>query len=373
MSAKNHKFAGLVLREHGEQMRVEALSLREPRGVEVLVKMRAAGVCHSDLHARDGGWSTPMPTVLGHEGAGVVVAVGDAVTSVNVGDHVMLSWVAPCRNCVPCAAGRGWACIAGNDFSGTTAAASELSIQDGHTGGVNNYLGVGSFAEYSLLSETAVVAIPDAVPFDVAALMSCSVATGVGAVFNDAQVTAGSRVVVFGAGGIGLSIVMACRLAGASQVIVIDVTARKLETAREIGATTTINAIETDPVQAVNEILSLGADIVFDAVGRISTMEQALQVLSRGGSCVLVGMPAEGERLSIDPLSLSSMGQTIVGSNFGSTVPLRDFPKLCAMYLAGQLPVEKLMSEHITLDGVEAAFERMKQGEGTRAVVSYAA
>lgn len=364
-------FNGLVFRDTDMQMRVETLALREPRGNEVLVKMKAAGVCHSDLHARDGGWATPMPTVLGHEGAGIVLKVGESVTSVEVGDHVMLSWVAPCRACSACASGRGWACIAGNDFSGTGEPESLLPTQAQDTG-VNRYLGVGSFAERALLPETAMVAIPKEVPFDVAALMSCSVATGVGAVFNNAEVSAGARVVVFGAGGIGLSIVMACRLAGAAEIIVVDLHAKKLESAERVGATTTINARTAEPAQTILQMFPGGADVTFDAVGRITTMEQALQVLARGGSCVLVGMPAEGEHLTIDPLSLSSSGQTLIGSNFGSTVPLRDFPKLCELYLAGRLPVEELMSSRIGLDGVEAAFQRMKQGEGTRTVVNFA-
>lgn len=358
----------LVLDSIDAPMQVQDLEVRQPDRGEVLVHLRASGVCHSDLHTRDGGWGTNFPVILGHEGAGVVDEVGPGVDGVEVGDHVILAWVAPCRRCARCAAGKGWACSRGNDF--TFDAEHAALTRNGI--GVEPYLGLGTLAGHVVVPHTAVVPVPKAVPFDVAALIGCAVTTGTGAVFRNAGVEAGASVAIVGCGGVGLSIVMGARIAGANPIIAIDVSTEKLDLAKDLGATHTIEEADTANVDAaVREIAAEGVDYSFDAVGRTETATTALTVLSMAGTTVLVGMPAEGTQLPIDPLTVSAYGQTIVGSNYGATVPLVDFPLLSELHLAGLLPVEKLISHHIGLDEVEHAFAEMRAGRRARSVVVF--
>jgi S-(hydroxymethyl)glutathione dehydrogenase/alcohol dehydrogenase len=358
----------LVLDSIDEPMTVKTFDVRDPGVGEVRVALKASGVCHSDLHTRDGGWGSNFPVILGHEGAGVIEAIGDGVKGVEVGDHVILAWVAPCRSCARCAAGQGWACAEGNDFSFDIERAG-LS----HEGlGIEPYLGLGTFSERLVLSSTAVVPIPRDVPFDVAALIGCAVATGTGAVLHNAGVEAGSSVAVVGCGGVGLSIVMGSQIAGAYPIIAVDISDEKLQLATTFGATHVVNAANTEDVDAaVRAIVPDGVDYSFDAVGHTATATSALSVMSMAGTAVLVGMPSEGTSLAIDPLALSASGQTIIGSNYGGTVPLVDFPMLSELYLAGRLPVDLMISHRIGLDEVEHAFEEMRAGRRARSVVTF--
>lgn len=368
MTASALTVSALVLEAVDQPMKVQTLSLNPPARGEVLVKLGASGVCHSDLHTRDGGWGAHFPLVLGHEGAGKVEAIGDGVEGVEVGDHVILAWVAPCRRCAMCARGKGWACHRGNDFF-FDASTAPLR-RDGK--GVDQYLGLGTFANRVVVPQTAVVPIPKSVPFDVAALIGCAVATGTGAVFRNAKVAAGSSAAVVGCGGVGLSIVMGAHIAGAYPIIAIDVSDEKLELARSLGATHTVRGGSSAEADAgVREILADGVEFSFDAVGHPTTMDTALMILAVAGTAVLVGMPAEGAKLEIDPLKISAMGQTVIGSNYGATVPLSAFPRLCDLYLAGLLRVDELISHRITLDDVEAAFGEMRAGRRARSVVVY--
>lgn len=358
----------LVLEAVDQPMKVETLRLDAPQQGQVRVRLRASGVCHSDLHTRDGGWAAGLPLVLGHEGAGVVESLGDGVDGLSVGDHVILAWVAPCGRCRMCATGRGWACHQGNDFSFDADRAPLHRDGDG----VDQYLGLGTFADCVVVPRTAVVPIAKAIPFDVAALIGCAVTTGAGAVFHNAKVAAGSSVAVVGCGGVGLSIVMAARIAGAYPIIAIDVTDEKLERARTLGATHIVQGGTSEQTDSrVRDIVPSGVEYSFDAVGHPATMNTALTILAMAGTAVLVGMPSEGVTLEIDPLTISAMGQTIVGSNYGATVPLSDFPRLGELYLAGMLPVEELISHRIKLDQVEEAFAEMRAGRRARSVIVY--
>ncbi|MGQ1839747.1 alcohol dehydrogenase catalytic domain-containing protein [Kocuria turfanensis] len=352
----------------GNRLSVRTVQVADPGPGNVLVRMGASGVCGSDRHVLDGEWQLPSPTVMGHEGAGTVESVGDGVQDVRPGDHVVLSWFYPCRRCTACASGKAYAC--------TGSRSEECVLPDGSTrlssGGdpLFPYLAVGSMSEYAVVPESAAVRIPAEVPFDVASLIGCSVATGVGAVVNDAGVAPGESAVVVGAGGVGLSIVMGLRLAGADPVIAVDVSQEKLEAALALGAT---HAVLAGPrsVDDVRTIVAGGVDHAFEAIGRPETIEQLPAYLCRGGKAVLVGLPGVGTPVRFNALALAENGQSVIGSNYGSTVPARDFPRLAKLYLAGRLPVDRLISHRIRLDEVNEAFDAMRAGQRTRSVIVF--
>ena len=345
---------------------IEELELEAPRTHEVRVRMGASGVCHSDLHVVDGEWPRPTPVVMGHEGAGVVEAVGEGVRGVEVGDHVVLSWFYACGRCSHCLAGRAWAC------SGTRA--GQCVMDDGTTRfrrpgsgeDVYTYLAVGSMAERSVVPETAAIPIPREVPMEVAALIGCAVTTGVGAVVNTARVEAGASVVVIGCGGVGLSVVMGAALAGAHPIVAVDLSEEKLALAQEVGATETV-----DSVEAAAELLPDGADYAFEAIGLVPTVEAMPGLLRAGGVGVLVGLSAYGERASFEVYSFVDSGKTLVGSIYGGAVPALDFPRIARLYLAGKLPLDRLVSHRIGLDDVDEAFAAMRRRERARSVVVF--
>ncbi len=344
---------------------VEELVLEAPREREVLVRLGASGVCHSDLHVVDGEWPRPTPVVMGHEGAGVVEAVGEGVRGVEVGDHVVLSWFYACGRCAHCLAGRAWAC------SGTRA--GECVMDDGtrrfrRAGGeeVYTYLAVGSMAERTVVPEAGAIPIPREVPMEVAALIGCAVTTGVGAVVNTARVEAGASVVVIGCGGVGLSVVMGAALAGAHPIVAVDVSEEKLALAAEVGAT----ALARSAGEAA-ALVPGGADYVFEAIGLVETVEAVPGLLRSGGVGVLVGLTAAGVRASFDVYALVDAGKTLVGSIYGGAVPALDFPRIAELYLAGKLPLDRLVSHRIGLDDLDEAFEAMRQRERARSVVVF--
>lgn len=345
---------------------VEELELEEPRAREVLVRLGASGVCHSDLHVVDGEWRRPTPVVMGHEGAGVVEAVGEGVRGVSVGDHVVLSWFYACGRCAHCLAGRAWAC------SGTRA--GQCVMDDGTTRfrrpatgeDVHTYLAVGSMAERSVVPEAAAIPVPREVPWDVAALIGCAVTTGVGAVWNTAGVEPGASVVVLGCGGVGLSVVMGAALVGADPIVAVDLSEAKLSLAAEVGAT----AAAGSPEEA-RALLPAGADYVFEAIGLVETIEAMPSLLRSGGVAVLVGLTAAGVRASFDVYSFVDTGKTLVGSIYGGAVPALDFPRIAGLYLAGKLPLDRLVSHRIGLDDVDEAFAAMRRRERARSVVVF--
>ncbi|ABK75278.1 Zn-dependent alcohol dehydrogenase [Mycolicibacterium smegmatis] len=347
---------------------VEPVDLADPRPGEVRVKIAAAGVCHSDLHVTTGAWDVPAPVVLGHEGSGVVTAVGEGVDDLEPGDHVVLSWVPGCGECRYCKAGRPAQCslvasvvaVKGTLYDGTTRLSNER-------GTVHHYLGVSSYAEQVVVPRNGAIKVRKDAPLEDIAIVGCAIATGVGAVRNTAGVEPGSTVAVIGCGGVGLACVQGARLAGASRIVAVDVVAEKLELARKLGATDAVDASATDDVvAAMREVLPDGYDYVFDAIGKIATTEQAIAALGLGGAAVIVGLPPQGERASFDPLTLAEADQRILGSNYGSAVPERDIPALVDEVMAGNLDLASMISGRRPLEEAAAALDDLAAGHALR-------
>ena len=363
---------GAVLRRAGEPAAVEALTLAEPRAGEVRVRILASGVCHSDLHVRDGDWPRPTPIAMGHEGAGVVDAVGPGVRSLSVGQPVALSWLVPCGICRACRGGRVWACADSPSFRHRMPdGATVLASRDGAP--VLSYCGIGTMAEASVVPEAAAIALPEGVDPAVAALIGCCVTTGVGAVIKTAAVPAGSRVAVIGLGGVGLSCVIGAAIAGAAQIVVLDRVPAKLDTARAVGATDGLVATgdRAATIEALRDLTDGGPDFVFEAIGHVDTVELAIEALPPGGAAVLVGLTPFEARASFGVYPLVDGSRRILGSNYGFADPATDFPHYAALHLAGRLPVERLIDRRIGLDDLEGAFDRLRAGEGLRQVVVF--
>jgi S-(hydroxymethyl)glutathione dehydrogenase/alcohol dehydrogenase len=349
---------------------VADVELAAPRSGEVEVAIAAAGVCHSDLHVIRGEWAIPLPVVLGHEGAGVVTALGDDVTDLAVGDHVVLSWVPQCGTCRQCCLGRPWQCetaarvaATGMLYDGT----SRFS-RDGAT--LHHYLGVSSFAERVVIPASGAVKVRTDAPLDVIAIVGCAVATGVGAVRNTAAVEAGATVAVIGLGGVGLSCVQGARLAGASRIVAVDVNPGKLIVAARLGATATIDASLADPVEQLRDAVPEGLDYIFDAIGRIETTEQAIRALGPGGAAVIVGLPPTGARASFEPLVLAEANQRILGSNYGSVDPRTDIPLLVDLYMDGSLNLDELVSGRRPLAEAVQALADLEAGRTLRTLLT---
>lgn len=345
----------------------EPVHIAPPGSGHVLVDIRATGVCHSDLHIVNGDWPAEQPLVLGHEAAGVVAEVGPGVTTVRPGDHVVLSWFAPCMRCDNCAAGRGWLCT-GSTALGNTLPDGTTAFRDGGGQELWPYLGLGTFAPQVVVPETAAIKVDDEVPFTVGALLGCSVTTGVGAVLNTARVPAGASAVVIGCGGVGLSVVMGLNLAGAHPIIAVDFSAEKRAKAAELGATTTLDPRETDLTAWVVEHLG-GADFAFEAIGNEKVIETLPGLLAPGGAAVLVGMTRIGARSSIDPYDLADQGKSILGCNYGSSVARVDIPRLARLYQAGHLPLEQLIDTTRPLSEAPQALEELAAGTGLRSIL----
>lgn len=351
---------------------IEQVDLAAPGPGEVRVKIAAAGVCHSDLHVTTGAWDVPAPVVLGHEGSGVVSAVGPGVDDLEPGDHVVLSWVPGCGECRACRAGRPAQCSlvasvvapGGTLYDGTTRLSNER-------GTIHHYLGVSSYAEEVVVPRSGAIKVRKDAPLEDIAIVGCAIATGVGAVRNTAGVQPDSTVAVIGCGGVGLACVQGARLAGASRIVAVDVVAEKLDLARQLGATDVLDASKTDDVvAALREIIAdgedLGYDYVFDAIGKIATTEQAVAALGLGGAAVIVGLPPQGERASFEPLALAEADQRILGSNYGSAVPERDIPALVDEVMAGNLDLAAMISGRRPLAEAAAALDDLAAGHALR-------
>jgi S-(hydroxymethyl)glutathione dehydrogenase/alcohol dehydrogenase len=364
--------AAAVLRAGGTPSDVEMHELAEPRAGEVRVRILASGVCHSDLHVRDGDWPRPTPIVMGHEGAGVVEAVGPDVGQLRVGQPVALSWLVPCGQCRSCRGGHPWACPDSPSFAHRMPDGATVLATDRREP-ILSYCGIGTMAEATVVPEAAAIALPDGVDPAVAALIGCCVSTGVGAVLKTAEVPAGASVAVIGLGGVGLSIVMGAVLANAARIVAIDRSAAKVQTARELGATDGIVAGDdkAETIEALRGLTDGGPDYAFEAVGHPSTDELAIECLPLGGTAVLVGMPAFEARASFQVYPLVDGSRRILGSSYGFAEPAIDFPRYAALHLAGRLPVERLIDRRIGLTGLEAAFDRLRAGEGMRQVVVF--
>lgn len=347
---------------------VEDVDLAAPGPGEVRVKVAAAGVCHSDLHVTTRAWDVPAPVVLGHEGSGVVTATGAGVDDLEPGDHVVLSWVPGCGECRACLAGRPAQCslvasvvaTGGTLYDGTTRLSNER-------GTIHHYLGVSSYAEEVVVPRSGAVKVRKDAPLEDIAIVGCAIATGVGAVRNTAGVEPDSTVAVIGCGGVGLACVQGARLAGAARIVAVDVVAEKLNLARKLGATEVVDASATDDVvAALRNVVADGYDYVFDAIGKIVTIEQSIAALGLGGAAVIVGLPPQGERASFDPLALAEADQRILGSNYGSAVPERDIPALVDEVMAGNLDLASMISGRRPLDEAAAALDDLAAGHALR-------
>ncbi|GGP52482.1 S-(hydroxymethyl)mycothiol dehydrogenase [Saccharothrix coeruleofusca] len=355
---------GVIARGKGEPVSVETVVVPDPGPGEAVVAVQACGVCHTDLHYREGGINDEFPFLLGHEAAGVVESVGEGVTGVAPGDFVVLNWRAVCGQCRACVRGRPWYCF------NTHNATQKMTLTDGTE--LSPALGIGAFAEKTLVHAGQCTKVDPAATPAVAGLLGCGVMAGLGAAINTGGVQRGDSVAVIGCGGVGGAAVMGARLAGASRIIAVDIDQRKLETALRLGATDTVDSSGTDPVAAIRELTGgFGADVVIDAVGRPETYQQAFYARDLAGTVVLVGVPTPEMRLELPLIDLFSRGGALKSSWYGDCLPTRDFPVLIDLYLQGRLDLAAFVSETIPLDDVEAAFGRMHRGEVLRSVVVF--
>jgi S-(hydroxymethyl)glutathione dehydrogenase / alcohol dehydrogenase len=354
----------------GQRFEVQEVELAPPGPGEVLVKIAATGLCASDLHFLDGDRTlAPFPMVLGHEAAGTVVETGPGVSRLRADDRVLLSIVPSCGECARCRQGRPNYClVAGKAMTdGTLLDGTGRLSRAGRP--ISHFLAVSSFAEYAVVPESGAVALPAELALDRAALLSCAVLTGVGAVTNTARVPAGARVAVFGCGGVGLNIVQGARIAGADRIVAVDLGPDKLAAATRLGATDVVDAAVDDPITAIQDLLG-GVDFAFEALGREQTIQQAWRSLDVGGEVIIVGLLRHGERITLDADPFVNE-QGLRGCYFGSAELMRDVPALVDLHLSGQLRLDEIISDRIGLDGLDAAFDRLRAGRGARSVVVF--
>ena len=326
------------------------------------MRVQACGVCHTDLHYREGGIGDEFPYLLGHEAAGIVEAIGPDVSEVAVGDFVILNWRAVCGHCRSCRRGRPWYCFS------TFNATQKMTLEDGTP--LAPALGIGAFAEKTLVAAGQCTKIDPKAPPTAAGLLGCGVMAGIGAAINTAQVGRGDTVAVFGCGGVGDAAIAGARLAGAKTIIAVDLDERKLEWARSFGATHTVNARTSDPVQMIKDITDgNGVDVAIDAVGVPETYRQAFEARDLAGTVVLVGVPRPGMEITLPFIEVFGRGGSLKSSWYGDCLPSRDFPMLIELYLQGRLDLDRFVSETIKLDDVEAAFHKMEKGDVLRSVV----
>jgi S-(hydroxymethyl)mycothiol dehydrogenase len=357
-----HEVQGVIAAAQGAPVTVTTVLVPDPGPGEALVRVQACGVCHTDLHYREGGIGDDFPYLLGHEAAGVVEAVGEGVTEVAPGDFVILNWRAVCGQCRACRRGRPWYCFA------THNAAQKMTLADGTV--LSAALGIGAFAEKTLVAAGQCTKVDPKIRPEVAGLLGCGVMAGLGAAINTAGVTRGDSVAVIGCGGVGSAAVLGASLAGAREIIAVDVDDRKLEWARQFGATQVVNSRAADPVERIRELTDgNGADVVIEAVGRPETYTQAFYARDLAGTVVLVGVPTPDMRLELPLLDVFGRGGALKSSWYGDCLPSRDFPMLTDLHLQGRLPLEKFVSETIALDAIEEAFAKMGRGEVLRSVV----
>ena len=360
---------GAVMHGFMEPLKIESLKLKAPRDGEIVVKMVASGVCHSDLSVVQAKLPIPPPVVLGHEGAGIVEEVGKGVTDLKPGDHVVLAWVANCGKCHYCISDKSHLCEA-----------AVLSAMMGQEGvfekdgmDVSRMAGVGSFAERTVVRATSAIKIRDDIPLDRACLVGCGVMTGVGAAINTAKVRPGQTVAVFGCGGVGLNVIQGAALAGAARIIGVDLAASKLTMAKQFGATDTVNASDvSDPPGAIKELTGgLGVDYAFEVIGAPAVIQQADLSVKRGGAAVVVGVPPMGQEVAVPGIMLALEEKSILGCLYGSANVRRDMPLLLDLYMQKRLKIDELISKRIKLEDVNAAFEAMEKGEVARSVIVY--
>ena len=355
---------GVVARGKGEPVSIETIVVPDPGPGEAVVRIQACGVCHTDLHYREGGINDDFPFLLGHEAAGIVESVGEGVAGVAPGDFVVLNWRAVCGTCRSCLRGRPWYCFS------TFNATQKMTLTDGTV--LSPALGIGAFAEKTLVSAGQCTKVDPSAPAAAAGLLGCGVMAGIGAAINTGGVGRGDSVAVFGCGGVGNAAIAGARLAGARTIIGVDIDDRKLAWAKEFGATHTVNSANEDPVAAIRAATDgNGADVCIEAVGHPKVMEQAFYARELAGTLVQVGVPSSEMRIDLPMIEFFGRGGRLKPSWYGDCLPSRDFPMLIDLYLQGRLPLDKFVSETIPLDGVEEAFHRMERGEVLRSVVVF--
>ncbi|MBF5081906.1 S-(hydroxymethyl)mycothiol dehydrogenase [Quadrisphaera sp. INWT6] len=357
-----HTVKGVVALSKGAPVELVDVVVPDPGPFEAVVDVQACGVCHTDLHYREGGISDDYPFLLGHEAAGVVSAVGEAVTDVAVGDYVVLNWRAVCGSCRACRRGRPWYCFA------THNAEQKMTLADGTP--LSPALGIGAFAEKTLVHAGQCTKVDPALPAAAAGLLGCGIMAGFGAAVNTGAVTRGDSVAVIGCGGVGDAAIAGAKLAGATTVIAVDVDDRKLEVAKRFGATHTVNSRRSDAVESIRELTGgNGADVVVEAVGRPETYEQAFYARDLAGTVVLVGVPTPQMKVELPLLDVFGRGGALKSSWYGDCLPERDFPMLAALALQGRFPLQDFVTETVGLGDVEAAFAAMGRGDVLRSVV----
>jgi S-(hydroxymethyl)mycothiol dehydrogenase len=358
----SYEVRGVIAAEKGTPVRLDTVVVPDPGVGEAVVAVRACGVCHTDLHYREGAINDDYPFLLGHEAAGTVEAVGEGVTNVAPGDYVVLAWRAPCGLCRSCRRGRPWYCF---DSANAT---QPMTLRDGTR--LSPALGIGAFAEKTLVAATQAVKINPAARPEAAGLIGCGIMAGFGCAVNTGGVGRGDTVAVFGCGGVGDAAIAASALAGARTIVAVDLDPRKLEWARRFGATHTVDATAVDPVEAIKDLTDgFGADVVIEAVGRPETYRQAFFARDLAGTLVQVGVPDPSMTIELPMIELFGRGGALKSSWYGDCLPSRDFPMLIDLYLSGRLDLDGFVSETIPLEGVEEAFARMERGEVLRSVV----
>lgn len=354
-----------------QPLRIEELELTPPGRDEVLVKLAAAGLCHSDLSVINGDRPRPTPMALGHEAAGVVVECGEGVNDLVPGDHVVMVFVPSCGHCLPCMEGRPALCEPGaaSNTRGELLSGFKRLFNDGKP--IHHHMGVSAFADHCVVSRRSLVKIDRDIPLDQAALFGCAVLTGVGAVVNTAEVKAGSSVAVIGLGGVGLASVLGAIAAGASDIIAIDMADDKLTMAKALGATATVNATAPDAVDQVKALTHGGVHYAFELAGSVKALELAYRITRRGGMTVTAGLPNPAHVFNLPATHLVAEERTLKGSYIGTCVPARDVPRYMALFKQGRLPVDRLLTGRITLDEINHGFDLLREGKAIRQVVVF--
>ncbi|MBX6394968.1 MAG: zinc-dependent alcohol dehydrogenase family protein [Alicyclobacillaceae bacterium] len=350
-------------------LKIETVELDSPGYGEVLIRIRAAGLCHSDLSVINGSRPRPVPMVLGHEAAGEVVEVGPGVADLQPGDHVVCAFVPSCGHCLPCQEGRPALCEPGAaaNTAGTLLSGARRLRLSGQE--IHHHLGVSGFAEYAVVARNSLVKVDPDIPFDEVAVFGCAVMTGVGAVVNTARVPVGSTVAIVGLGGVGLSALLGAKVAGARRIVAVDISPAKLAMASELGATDLFDARDPDVVQQIRSATNGGVEFAFETAGAVAAMKVAYNITRRGGTTVTTGLPHPSHEFSFPQVTLTAEERTVKGSYVGSCVPSRDIPRFMDLYKQGKLPVNKLLTDRLPLENINEGFDRLDRGEAARLVM----
>ncbi|WP_462421289.1 zinc-dependent alcohol dehydrogenase family protein [Salinicoccus sp. Marseille-QA3877] len=350
-------------------LKIETLELDDPKSNEVMIKIGAIGLCHSDLSVINGSRPRPMPMALGHEAAGEIIKIGDHVDDFEVGDHVVCAFVPSCGHCIPCREGRPALCEKGaaSNEKGELPDGGKRLHMDGEE--VHHHVGVSGFATHAVVSANSVIKVDKDIPFEKVAIFGCAVITGIGAIINTAQVKPGSTVAVVGLGGIGLNAILGAKLTGASKIIALDINSKKFDLAKKLGATHTFDSSDEKSLDEVKELTNGGVNYAFETAGVVPAMEAAYKITRRGGMTVTTGLPDPKHNFSFPQVTLTAEERTIKGSYVGSCVPIRDIPRFIDLYKQDRLPVDTLLSDTLKLEDINEGFDRLEKGDVARLVV----